>query len=268
MNINMKNHFLFFININILNDYINHPTSILFNLYEIIYILIKVKIVYKNLMENKKSKIKFILVGDKAVGKTSLITQYANKTFTENYIMTIGADKQLKNINIGGKEVSLEIFDTVGQEEFRAINKLFMKKTDVALIVYDITNRKSFEELSDWFKIVKEINGNKNVIFGIAANKSDLYEQKVVNKKEGEEFAKKNNEALFFETSAKDYDSVENVFLTLCEQFLNNNEKEEKEEEKKEEKEEDKKPFETEVEPISPDPIPPRPCCCYRCLIY
>ena len=227
-------------------------------------------------MENKKSKIKFILVGDKAVGKTSLITQYTSKTFSENYIMTIGADKQLKNINIGGKEVSLEIFDTVGQEEFRAINKLFMKKTDVALIVYDITNRKSFEELSDWFKIVKEINGNKNVIFGIAANKSDLYEQKVVNKKEGEEFAKKNNEALFFETSAKDYDSVENVFLTLCEQFLNNNEKEEKEEEKKEEKEEekkeekeeDKKPFETEVEPISPDPIPPRPCCCYRCLIY
>ena len=170
-------------------------------------------------MENKKIKIKFILVGDKAVGKTSLITQYTSKTFSENYIMTIGADKQLKNINIGGKEVSLEIFDTVGQEEYRAINKLFMKKTDIALIIYDITNGKSFEELSDWVKIVKEINGKENVVFGVAANKSDLYEQKVVNKKEGEKFAE-DNDALFFETSAKDYDSVENVFLTLCEQFL------------------------------------------------
>ena len=219
-------------------------------------------------MENKKIKGKLILVGEKTVGKTSLITQYLDKTFTEGYIMTVGKEKSLKKINIEGKEVTLEICDTAGQEEYRAVNKIFMKNTDIALIVYDITKRESFEELSDWFKIVKEINGNKNVIFGIAANKSDLYEQKVVNKKEGEEFAKNNNEALFFETSAKDYDSVENVFLTLCEQFLNNNEKEEKEEEKKEEKEEDKKPFETEVEPISPDPIPPRPCCCYRCLIY
>ena len=177
-------------------------------------------------MENKKNKIKFIFVGLNGVGKTSIINQYLDKTFTENYLMTIGSDKTLKKINIEGKEVTLEICDTTGHEEYRKINEIFMKNTDIALIVYDITKRESFEELTNWINSVKEINNNKNVIFGIAANKSDLYEQKVINKKEGEEFAKNNN-VLFFETSAKDYDSVENVFLTLTKEYLK------KEEEKK-----------------------------------
>ena len=214
-------------------------------------------------MENKKSKIKYILVGGRAVGKTSLITQYINKTFTEDYLSTIGSDKQLKKINIKGKEVSLEIFDTAGQERYRAINKIFMKNTDIALIVYDITNRKSFEELTNWIYSVNESNNNKNVIFGIAANKSDLYEQKVIDKKEGEEFAKNNN-TLFFETSAKDYDSVENVFIELTEQYL---EKEKKEKEKEMEKEKEKEPLETSTDVDQISSIDPRPCCC-KCLIY
>ena len=178
-------------------------------------------------MENKKIKVKLILVGETTVGKTSIINQYIDKTFKEEYMMTIGKEKSLKNINLEGKEVSLEICDTAGQIDYRAINKIFMKNTDIALIVYDITNKKSFEELSDWINSVKDSSINKNVIFGIAANKSDLYEQKVINKKEGEEFAKNNN-ALFFETSAKDYDSVENVFLTLSEEYIKNQEKEKK----------------------------------------
>ncbi len=196
-------------------------------------------------MENKKIKVKLILVGEKTVGKTSLITQYLDKTFKEEYIMTVGKEKSLKNINIKGKEVTLEICDTAGQDEYRAINKIFMKNTDIALIVYDITKRESFEELNNWIGSVKESNTNKKVIFGIAANKSDLYEQKVVDKKEGEEFAK-NNKALFFETSAKDYDSVENVFLTLSEEYLKKEEERKKEEEKKKKEEEEKKKNEEE----------------------
>ena len=181
-------------------------------------------------MSEKPLKLKLIFVGHGKVGKTSLINQYINKTFTEGYVMTVGGDKTLKKLNVRGRDLNIEICDTAGQKEYRAVNKIFMKNTDIALIVYDITNRKSFEELNNWIKGVKEINNNKNVIFGIAANKSDLYEQKVINKKEGEEFAKNNN-TLFFETSAKDYDSVENVFLTLTKEYLKN-------------KEEEKKPFE------------------------
>ncbi len=221
-------------------------------------------------MENKKIKGKLILVGGQAVGKTSLITQYLDKTFTEGYIMTVGKEKSLKKINIEGKEVTLEICDTAGQEEYKLVNKIFMKNTDIALIVYDITNRKSFEELSNWIYSVNQSNNNQNVIFGIAANKSDLYEQKVVNKNEGEEFAKNNN-VLFFETSAKDYDSVENVFLTLTKEYLKNKEEEEERKKKEEEEKKKKEPFETgiNVETVAPvSPIHPRPCCCYRCLIY
>ena len=212
-------------------------------------------------MSEKPLKLKLIFVGHGKVGKTSLINQYINKTFTEGYVMTVGGDKTLKKLNVRGRDLNIEICDTAGQKEYRAVNKIFMKNTDIALIVYDITNRKSFEELNNWIEGVKEINNNKNVIFGIAANKSDLYEQKVINKKEGEEFAKNNN-ALFFETSAKDYDSVENVFLTLSEEYLK------KEEERK--KKEEKESFVTDiiVNPIPDDPIPPKPCCCYRCLIY
>ena len=178
-------------------------------------------------MSEKPLKLKLIFVGHGKVGKTSLINQYINKTFTEGYVMTVGGDKTLKKLNVRGRDLNIEICDTAGQKEYRAVNKIFMKNTDIALIVYDITNRKSFEELNNWIKGVKEINNNQNVVFGIAANKSDLYEQKVVNKKEGEEFAKNNN-ALFFETSAKDYDSVENVFLTLSEEYIKNQEKEKK----------------------------------------
>ena len=212
-------------------------------------------------MSEKPLKLKLIFVGHGKVGKTSLINQYINKTFTEGYVMTVGGDKTLKKLNVRGRDLNIEICDTAGQKEYRAVNKIFMKNSDIALIVYDITNRESFEELTNWIYSVNQSNNNKNVIFGIAANKSDLYEQKVVNKKEGEEFAKNNN-TLFFETSAKDYDSVENVFIKLTEEYLK------KEEERK--KKEEKESFVTDiiVNPIPDDPIPPKPCCCYRCLIY
>ena len=191
-------------------------------------------------MSEKPLKLKLIFVGHGKVGKTSLINQYINKTFTEGYVMTVGGDKTLKKLNVKGRDLNIEVCDTAGQNEYRAVNKIFMKNTDIALIVYDITNRESFKELSDWIKGVKEINNNKNVIFGIAANKSDLYEQRVVNKKEGEEFAKNNN-ALFFETSAKDYDSVEYVFLTLSEEYLKKEEERKEEEERKKKKKKKKK---------------------------
>ena len=113
-------------------------------------------------MENKKIKVKLILVGETTVGKTSLINQYLDKTFKEEHIVTVGKEKSLKNINIEGKEVTLEICDTAGQIDYRAINKIFMKNTDIALIVYDITNRRSFEELTNWINSIKESNIKKN----------------------------------------------------------------------------------------------------------
>ena len=172
-------------------------------------------------MDNK-IRLKVIFVGSGQVGKTSLITQYLNKTFTEGYLMTVGVDKSIKNIKIEGKDVILEINDTAGQEDYRQVNKIFMKNTKIAIFVYDITNRASFEEIPKWIETVNQSNPNNNIIFGLAANKSDLYENQEIKKKEGCDFAKNHN-LLFFETSAKDYDSIENVFMALTKEYLTKN---------------------------------------------
>ncbi len=170
-------------------------------------------------MSEKPLKLKLILVGHGKVGKTSLINQYINNEDTLSYIATMGADKSLKNINIEGKEVTLEIFDTVGQPDYRIVNKIFMKNTKIALIVYDITNRESFEELPGWINNVKEINQSSDIILSIIANKSDLYEERNISLEEGKKFAA-DNHCFFFETSAFDYESINKVFKDLTEEYL------------------------------------------------
>ena len=165
-------------------------------------------------------KIKIILVGDGGVGKTCLISQYISNSFVLNHIMTTGIDKQYKEIEIKNKKLKIEIWDTAGQEQYRSVNKLLMKNTQIALVVYDITNEKSFNELNYWINLVKDNNKEKEIIFGIAANKSDLFENQIVSREKGKKFAD-DNSYLFFETSAMDYKSIDNAFNKLCEAFVN-----------------------------------------------
>ena len=167
-------------------------------------------------------KLKVTLIGESKVGKTSLINQYVNNKFEEEYFMTIGNDKLIKEIEINENKVRLEIWDTIGQENLRSANKIFMKNTDIALIVYDITNKETFEKVNHWINLVKEVNGNRNLIIGIAANKSDLYENTEVNREEGEEYAKKIN-ALYFESTATDHENVVNIFEELIKVYIENN---------------------------------------------
>ena len=169
-------------------------------------------------------KLKFILTGETTVGKTSLITQYINNIFNGNSKQTTGIDKTLKVLKINEIELEIEILDSPGQDRYKNVNKIFMKDSDIALIVYDITNRQSFEKLNFWINLVKEVNENRNLIIGIAANKSDLYENSEVNKEEGEEYANNIN-ALFFETSATEHENIENLFQEMTKAYLsiNNN---------------------------------------------
>ena len=167
------------------------------------------------------NKIKLIFVGEGAVGKTSLIAQYVDNKFVEEYVMTVGRDKAIKELDINGKKINIEIWDTPGQEKFNQVNKIFMKNTKIAIIVYSIIDKKSFENLNKWLNMVKEINKNDDLVIGIVANKSDLFENQIVSKEEGEKFAK-DNKVLFFETSAKDYNSINKVFFELCKSYLEN----------------------------------------------
>ena len=185
-------------------------------------------------------RIKLILVGDKSVGKTSIITQFSEKQFSNEYIPTIGSDKIMKEIEIKGEKLNLEIWDTVGQEQYRTVNKIFIKNAQIALIVYDITNKDSFNNLNFWLKEIND-NNSKKAICCVLSNKSDLYENQVVDSEEGKNFAAE-KKMKFFETSAKDYESIENVFFEICEDYLvQKKRKEEKQKENIKKKEADEK---------------------------
>ena len=165
------------------------------------------------------NSIKLIVVGEKHVGKTSIIIQYIENKFSHEYVMSTNADKSLKEIELeNGTKIRIEIWDTAGQEIYRATNKIFMKNTKIALLVYDITDQKSFDALNEFYEQINEINGKENVFFAVVGNKSDLYEEQVVTKEKGEEYAKSIN-ALFFETSAKDNESINKLFFKMSFQY-------------------------------------------------
>ena len=173
-------------------------------------------------MEN----IKIIVVGETEVGKTCIINQYINQNFDFNYMTTIAMDKSKKEIEIDNTNLNLEIWDTAGQEQYRATNKIFMKGAKIALLVYDITNEKSFEQINYWHETVKNMN-NENIIFCLVGNKNDLYEQRVIKEEKGKKFAEE-KKMLFFESSAMDYESIETIFKGACQEYLNLVKEEEK----------------------------------------
>jgi len=173
-------------------------------------------------------KVKLIVLGESGVGKTSIMDQYFEKKYNEEYKLRSGMDKGIKYFSIKGKKFHIEFWDTQGQEIFRAVNKLYMKNAQIALIVYSIIDKQSFEQLDFWINSVKQVNKDKKIIVCIAANKSDLIESQIISKEKGKKFADDNN-CLFFEISAKDYNGIENVFQKLIETYVDKLEEEEDE---------------------------------------
>ena len=168
-------------------------------------------------MENP---LKIIFVGEAQVGKTAIITQYTENRFEEEYMLSMNSDKRQKEVELtNGKKVKIEIWDTIGQIGYRAVNKIFMKNTKIALMVYDITNQKTFNVLNEFYEQINDVNGKENVFFVVIGNKSDLYEEKVISKEEGEEYAKSIN-GLFYETSATDHECIENLFKDVVLQYV------------------------------------------------
>lgn len=170
-------------------------------------------------------EVKIILIGESSVGKTSLIRQFIDHYFTEKRISTIGHDILQKEINLSeDKKIILTIWDTCGQEQYRTINQLFVKNAKLVLFVYDITKKKSFEELKNfWYEFVTSILG-KNIIFGIAANKSDLYQNEEVNINDAKNFALK-IDAILKETSAKNFESINSLIHDMVFKFIEKIEK-------------------------------------------
>ena len=165
------------------------------------------------------TKLKVILLGDSGVGKTSIINQYIKKNFVET-LSTIGSEQHYKIIKINKKEIQLKIWDTPGQTKFFNITKNSMRNTDIAILIYDITNKESFISLKQWYKKLIEVIKKYNIIIGIASNKSDLLNEEVITSEEINTFAEEIN-ADVFSTSAKNYDNIEEMFFKLTEKYYN-----------------------------------------------
>ena len=166
-------------------------------------------------------EIKMILLGEAGCGKTSIISRYTLDKFDSNYFTTYSSTFLTKIFEYKGKKYNINIWDTVGQEKFRSLTKIFIKGTKICLFVYDITNKHSFQEINFWLEQAKQI-ADKDVVFGMAGNKNDLIAKQEVNDKEAIKFAEENN-IIFGQTSAaKNKSSVDSLLDKLIIKYLEN----------------------------------------------
>ncbi len=152
---------------------------------------------------------KIIFIGDVSVGKTSIINVLMGQKFNNEYEASIGVDFFSKTIKYKGKTIKLQIWDSAGQEKFRSLIPNYIRGSSLVFIVYDITNRKSFENLQSWIDFVNNIE-NSNIV--ILANKIDLENQRQVQTEEGQKFCTEKNYD-FFEVSAKEDNNLNNMLF-------------------------------------------------------
>ena len=169
----------------------------------------------------------FLLLGNSEVGKTSLIRRYTNGLFKEEYISTIGIDYDSKKEIIDDINVQVKLWDTAGQERFRAITPNNLRNAEGIMLVFDITNSDSFNDLKDWLESIKTHFGEKNISIPIiiVGNKIDLEDKRDVEKDDANKFAQENNYK-YFETSAKTGEGVDNAVRELVRQILANKDSE------------------------------------------
>ena len=163
--------------------------------------------------------LKIVLIGESGVGKTAIIAQFVEQMFQDDLQSTTGGTFSTKKVKCSnGKSLRLEIWDTAGQERYRSVTKMFYKDANAAVLVYDISNKFTYEELQKyWIEQVKESSPN-DIILAIIANKSDLMEHEQVDEEEARKYAKEIN-ALFAVTSAKKNQGVTDLFLDISKRY-------------------------------------------------
>ena len=167
---------------------------------------------------------KVVLLGDSGVGKTCIISRYISGAFDQNTPSTNGASYASKPITFDkfNKTISLDIWDTAGQEKYKSLTKFFYKDAAVAILVYDITKKDSFTNIKDyWYGQLQEF-GAKKIIMGVAGNKGDMYDREEVNENEAREFAESIG-AFFVITSAKNNTGITDLFMNAANLFVDPN---------------------------------------------
>ena len=164
--------------------------------------------------QQKEFLYKILLLGDTSVGKTCFLMRYTDNTFQEIHISTIGLDYKLKNVQLeDGKIVKIQIWDTAGQDRFRSITKNYYKGAHGIILIYDVTDKKTYENVKAWIEQIRE-EVSDNVTIILVGNKIDDFEGRKVKKEEGEKAAKEFGLS-FFECSAKTGENIDLIFNEL-----------------------------------------------------
>ncbi|KAI6660289.1 Ras-related protein Rab-10-like [Oopsacas minuta] len=161
---------------------------------------------------------KILLIGDSGVGKTSVLFRFSDDAFNTTFISTIGIDFKIKTIELDGKKIKLQIWDTAGQERFHTITTSYYRGAMGIILVYDITQQKSFDNIAKWLHNI-ETHASPDVEKTLIANKCDMETKRVISKDQGQRIADEYT-IRFFETSAKSNINIDQTFETLARAIL------------------------------------------------
>ena len=164
-------------------------------------------------MADQSLHCKLVLLGDTAVGKSCLVVRFVRDEFFPFQEPTIGAAFLTQTVNVDNVTIKFEIWDTAGQERYRSLAPMYYRGAGAAIVVYDITNRDSFNGAKSWVKELQR-RGDPNVVIALAGNKCDLEDNRQISREEAEEYAVENN-LLFMETSAKMALNVREIFESI-----------------------------------------------------
>jgi len=157
---------------------------------------------------------KFLVVGDSGVGKSCLVSRFADNAFSESFVATVGMDFKLRSLAIDRTRIKLLLWDASGDQKYRAIISSFYQQPHAVLVVFDLANRATFENLQVWLQYVK-CHSNEEVVSVLIGNKTDLVGQRQVSTEEAQLLADKLG-FRYFETSAKDSSNVNNTFTQIA----------------------------------------------------
>ena len=162
--------------------------------------------------------IKILIIGDSTVGKTNFVYKFSEDKFSENYFATTGIELKTSSIQIDGKSIKIQLWDTAGQEKYRAMTKNLYLKSQGIIILFDITNETSFINLKNWMSQIKESCGEDIPIL-LVGNKIDLEDNRVINKERAMEYA--NNENIeYIEVSSKTGENINKALTSLLQKIL------------------------------------------------
>lgn len=159
---------------------------------------------------------KILIIGNSSVGKSNILLRYTDNIFNDSFLPTIGVDFKIKNITVNSQKVKLNIWDTAGQERFKTITSTYYKGSHGIVLVYDITDKESFNNISNWVIEVKR-NAGTNIVMLLIGNKCDMESDRSVTVKEGQDLAKTLGVS-FMETSAKTDVNIRETFNVLAKQ--------------------------------------------------